>query len=144
MADNLTTLSYSDLRENAAAIEREVQRRETMDQAAREEQFRAELDEVRAGTRAMQDEHIAYLTPREVETCVNRPTPEAGPVSSGGKRRYTTLRSTPVSQLAGETQRRARSGEAARVTDRHIKVGTHPLAAYQRARQGVRRRRRAS
>jgi Protein of unknown function (DUF1192) len=69
---DLSALSAGELQESIAAHQQEVQRREAMDQAERQAQFAAQLDEVREGKRPMRDEHIPYLTPREVETCVNR------------------------------------------------------------------------
>ena len=88
MADNLTVLSYSDLRESAAAIQREVERREGMDQAARTEQFGTELAEIRAGTRRVNTEHVAYLTPQEVEAAVNNgQVPGVGPDRRVARRR---------------------------------------------------------
>jgi hypothetical protein len=72
MADDLTTASWTDLRESAAAIEREVQRRESMDEAAAAEAFAREMSEVRAGTRRADPEHVRHLTPAETLEAVNR------------------------------------------------------------------------
>jgi uncharacterized protein YqeY len=67
---------------------------------------------------------------------------------SGSKRRYKTLRRGPLAAVVqgeiSEAKRRAASGEAAQATDRLIRQGQHPLQAYQQARQGMRKRRRAS
>jgi hypothetical protein len=71
MTEDLTGYSYTELREAAAAVEREVTRREAQDEAARAEQFRTELAEIRAGTRVVGAEHVAWLSPREVEAAVN-------------------------------------------------------------------------
>lgn len=69
-------------------------------------------------------------------------------MSSGGKRKYKTLRTTPLPKIVqgeiSEVKRRVASGEAARATDQLIRQGQHPLQAYQQARQGMRKRRRAS
>lgn len=72
MSADLSAASWSELKATAQAIEAEVTRRESQDQADREAAFRVELDEIRSGTRAVGDEHIAHLTPREVETAVNK------------------------------------------------------------------------
>jgi hypothetical protein len=73
---------------------------------------------------------------------------------NASKRRHKTLLRTPVTKTAkkvvsnqaknvvardvAEAQRRAKSGEAARETDRLIRHGMHPIEAFQRARRGVR------
>jgi hypothetical protein len=69
-------------------------------------------------------------------------------VTASGKRKWKTLNRTPLSRTVqpeiSEVKRRAASGEAARGTDQLIRQGQHPLQAYQQARQGMRKRRRAS
>lgn len=72
MTEDLTGYSYTELREAAAAVEREVARREAQDEAARAEQFRAELDAVRRGKRRADPEHMRCLTPAETLAAVNR------------------------------------------------------------------------
>jgi hypothetical protein len=72
MTEDLTGYSYTELREAAAAVEREVARREAQDEAARAEQFRAELAEVKAGTRRADPEHVRYLSPAETVEAINR------------------------------------------------------------------------
>lgn len=54
---------------------------------------------------------------------------------SGSKRRYKTLRATPVARPTAPAESAAR-------TDAHIRAGMHPLAAYQASRQGEKPRRR--
>lgn len=65
------TVSAAELEQAQAAIAREVQRREAMGAAARAEQFNAELAEIRAGSRRVDSEHVAYLTPGEVLAAVD-------------------------------------------------------------------------
>jgi hypothetical protein len=72
MTEDLTGYSYTELREAAAAVEREVARREGQDEAARTEQFRAELDAVRRGERRADPEHVQYLSPAETVEAINR------------------------------------------------------------------------
>lgn len=80
MTEDLTGYSYTQLREAAAAVEREVARREAQDEAARAEQFRGELAEIRAGSRRVDAEHVAYLSPAETLEAVNRgQVPGVGP-----------------------------------------------------------------
>ena len=52
MTGDLTGYSYTELREAAAAVEREVARREAQDEADQAEAFAREVAEVRAGTQA--------------------------------------------------------------------------------------------
>jgi hypothetical protein len=62
---------------------------------------------------------------------------------SGSKRRYKTLRRTPLATVvAQEIAAAKRPAESAARTDRHIKAGLHPLAAYAASRQGARTNRR--
>jgi hypothetical protein len=68
---DLTALSASQLQETVTAVQQELTRRQAQDDAARAEAFRAELAEVREGKRRLDVEHVAYLTPSEVETAVN-------------------------------------------------------------------------
>jgi putative hemolysin len=72
MSENLAGMSWTELREATAAIEREIARREAVEQAAQAEAFRTELAEVKAGTRRADPEHIAYLSPAEALEAVNR------------------------------------------------------------------------
>lgn len=69
---DLTGYSYSQLRVAAQAVEREVGRREAMDEAAQAQQFATELAEVKAGTRQADPEHIAHLSPQETLEAINR------------------------------------------------------------------------
>jgi hypothetical protein len=69
---DLTAHSWTQLREAAAAVEREVARREAQDQADRAEAFAREVDEVRAGTRRADPEHVRALTPQETLEAINR------------------------------------------------------------------------
>jgi hypothetical protein len=66
-----TRASRSELADETTAIAREVQRRDALDQAARDEAFKAELAEVRAGTRRADPEHVRHLSPAEVVTAIN-------------------------------------------------------------------------
>ena len=88
MTDNLDSLSYSDLRESAAAIEREVARREAQDEADRAEAFEREVAEVRAGARRADPEHVRALTPAETVEVINRgQVPGIGPDRRLARRR---------------------------------------------------------
>jgi hypothetical protein len=72
MTEDLTAFSYSQLREAAAAVEREVARRQEQDEADRQAQLAAEVAEVRAGTRRADPEYIRALIPAETLEAVNR------------------------------------------------------------------------
>ena len=50
---------------------------------------------------------------------------------SGSKRRYKTLRATPLAKVVqAEIAASRNTAELAKRTDRHIRAGLHPLAAY--------------
>jgi hypothetical protein len=72
MSADLTGYSSTELAQAAQAVEAEVRRREAQDEAARAEQFATELAEVKAGTRRVDTEHLAHLTPAQTLEAVNR------------------------------------------------------------------------
>jgi hypothetical protein len=67
-----TTASEGELKAAADAIQREWDRRTAMDETARVEKFRGELEEIRTGQRAVGPEHVAHLTPRETVDAINK------------------------------------------------------------------------
>jgi hypothetical protein len=64
---------------------------------------------------------------------------------SGSKRRYKTLRATPLAKVVqAEIAASRRAAESAKRTDRLIRQGMTPLEAHATARHGARTQRRKS